>query len=438
MTNEGEPRMLKAEELQKFREFLLEAVKTDLASRPFSLADRKRLVVAKIDDTLKSAKIGMEADVKKQVLEFILEHLGSFGVLQPLLDDADITEVMVNNTQGVYVEKKGRIEKTDVRFADDDQIMQVIFNIIRPLGRIIDADHPTVDARLPDGSRVNAIIPPVAIDGPSITIRKFSKKRLSIQDLIGFGSLTQIMATFIEACVTVKLNIIVAGGTGSGKTTLLNVLSNFIPSHERIVTIEDAAEMQLQQEHIIRCESKVPNLDGKWGVTIRDLVRNALRMRPDRIIIGEVRGPEAMDMLQAMNTGHDGSLTTLHSNSSRDTVSRLETMCMMAEMGLPVKLVREQIASAIDLIIFQSRLTDGSRKITAVTEVSGMEGDMVTMTDIFKFEQTAVDPEGKVIGEFKPTGIRPLFSKRLEAAGFKLGPELFGVNIGEMLNPKRK
>ena len=438
MTDKGEPRMLKAEELQKLREFLLEAVKTDLANRPFSIADRKRLVVAKIDDTLKSAKIGVDPDVKQQILGFILERLGSFGILQPLLDDADITEIMVNSMNGVYVEKKGRIEKTDVRFESDDQIMQVIFNIIHPLGRIIDTDHPTVDARLPDGSRVNAIIPPVAIDGPSITIRKFSKKRLSIQDLISFGTLTETMATFIEACVTVKLNIIVAGGTGSGKTTLLNVLSNFIPSHERIVTIEDAAEMQIQQEHVVRCESKAPNLDGKGGVTIRDLVRNALRMRPDRIVIGEVRGPEAMDMLQAMNTGHDGSLTTLHSNSSRDTVSRLETMCMMAEVGLPVKLVREQIASAVDLIIFQSRLTDGSRKITAVTEVSGIEGDMVTMTDIFKFEQTGITPEGKVIGEFKPTGIRPLFSKRLEAAGFKIGPEVYGASISDMLNPKKK
>lgn len=438
MAGDQESRTLDPEEITKLRGYLLEEVKRELKGKTIMMAERKRIVSAMMEKTLSAASVTLDHKARQQLLDAVLVRLQSFGILQPLLDDPDITEVMVNGTHAIYVERKGKIEKTDFNFEHDDQVLEVIQNIIQPLGRIVDADHLTVDARLPDGSRVNAIVPPVAIDGPSITIRKFSKNRLSIQDLINYGSITPIMATFIEACVVTKLNIIVAGGTGSGKTTLLNVLSNFIPVHERIVTIEDAAEMQLQQEHVVRCESKPPNAEGKWGVTIRDLVRNALRMRPDRIVIGEVRGSEAMDMLQAMNTGHDGSLTTLHANSSRETISRLETMCMMADMGLPVKSVREQIASAIDLIIFQSRLSDGARKITAVTEVSGMEGDMITLTDIFKFVQTGVDADGKVLGEIKPTGIRPLFSKRLEAAGFKLGPEVFGANVAEMVASHRK
>jgi len=311
----------------------------------------------------------------------------------------------------------------------------VIDRIILPLGRRVDADTPTVDARLPDGSRVNAVVRPVSIDGPSITIRKFRKDKLSIQQLIDYDSLTQHMAEFIRACVLAHLNIVISGGTGSGKTTLLNVLSSFIPEEERIITIEDAAELQLQQDHVLRMETKVANIDGRGAVSIRDLVRNSLRMRPDRIVVGECRGGEALDMLQAMNTGHDGSLTTLHSNSPRDAISRMETMVLMSGMDLPLKVVRQQISSAVDLIVQQTRLKDGSRKVTAITEVVGMEGDIVVLTDIFKFEQTGLGQDGKILGELKATGIRPIFGPRLEAAGFKLGAELFmppgGINFNQ-------
>lgn len=307
-----------------------------------------------------------------------------------------------------------------------------------PLGRRIDADSPMVDARLPDGSRVNAIIPPVAIDGPSITIRKFQKGKLAIEQLIEIGSLSKFMAEFIRACVLSKFNILISGGTGTGKTTLLNALSGFIPEEERIVTIEDAAELMLEQEHVVRLETKPANVEGLGAIAIRDLVRNALRMRPDRIVVGEVRGGEAMDMLQAMNTGHDGSLTTLHANSSRDAISRLETMCMMSGMDMPLKVIRQQIAAAIDVIVQINREKDGTRKIIAITEVAGMEGDTVVLTDIFKFERTGVSQEGKVLGELKPTGIRPLFSPRLEANGYKLGPEVYGANLAEMLHPQRR
>jgi pilus assembly protein CpaF len=294
-----------------------------------------------------------------------------------------------------------------------------------------------VDARLPDGSRVNAVIRPVAIDGPCITIRKFKKDKLSIQQLVEFGSITQNMGEFVRACVLAHLNIVVSGGTGSGKTTLLNVLSSFIQESERIITIEDAAELQLQQDHVLRMETKVANVDGRGSVSIRDLVRNSLRMRPDRIIVGECRGGETLDMLQAMNTGHDGSLTTLHANTPRDALSRMETMVLMAGMDLPLKVVRQQIASAVDLIIQQTRLKDGARKVTAITEVVGMEGDTVVLTDIFKFEQTGVGPNGKILGELKPTGIRPVFGPKLEASGFKLGAEIFMPASGSSFGTRR-
>ena len=364
-------------------------------------------------------------DLRKQIFTDILDELTGFGPIQPLLDDPDISEVMVNGPKKVFIEKNGKLMKSAVAFEDDDHVLRVIDRIILPLGRRVDADTPTVDARLPDGSRVNAVIRPVSIDGPSITIRKFKKDKLSIQQLIDYGSLTPNMAEFIRACVLARLNIVISGGTGSGKTTLLNVLSSYIPEEERIVTIEDAAELQLQQDHVLRMETKVPNTDGRGAVTIRDLVRNSLRMRPDRIIVGECRGGESLDMLQAMNTGHDGSLTTLHANSPRDALSRLETMVLMAGMDLPLKVVRQQISSAVDLIIQQTRLKDGSRKVTAITEVVGMEGEVVVLTDIFKFEQTGVGEKGKIIGELKATGIRPIFTPRLEAAGFKLGAEVF-------------
>jgi pilus assembly protein CpaF len=358
--------------------------------------------------------------------------------LQPLIDDESITEIMVNGPKRVFVERKGKLTKTNVTFDNDAAVLRVIDKIILPLGRRVDNDTPTVDARLPDGSRVNAVIAPCAIDGPTITIRKFKKDKLTVDQLVAYGSLTKSMAEFIRACVVSRLNIVISGGTGSGKTTLLNVLSGYIPEDERIITIEDAAELKLQQEHVVRLETKSANLEGRHAVTIRDLVRNSLRMRPDRIVVGECRGGETLDMLQAMNTGHDGSLTTLHANAPRDALSRTETMCLMSGMDLPLKVIREQIASAIDLIVQQSRLKDGSRKVTAITEVAGMEGDTIVLTDIFKFEQTGISPDGKVLGELKPTGIRPLFSPRLEVAGFKLGPEVFGANLADMLAPRRR
>jgi len=358
------------------------------------------------------------------VAELVQEALG-FGPITPFLEDQEVTEIMVNGPFQVYVERRGKLELTEVTFRDNDHVMHIIEKIVAPLGRRIDESVPMVDARLPDGSRVNAIIPPIALNGPTITIRKFFRDPLTIEDLIRFGSITPEIARFLEACVRARLNIIVSGGTGSGKTTLLNILSSFIPSDERIITIEDAAELQLRQEHVIRLESRPPNIEGKGAITIRDLVRNALRMRPDRIVVGEVRGGEALDMLQAMNTGHDGSLTTGHANTPRDMLARLETMVLMAGMELPVKAIREQIASAIDLIIHAGRFKDGSRKVTHVTEVQGMEGDVIVLQDIFVFQQTGINEQGKVVGRFISSGIRPKFIDRIEAAGIHLDPRLF-------------
>lgn len=437
MNNPGQP-MLRAQELQKLKHHLLGIIGRELESLEPAPDKRRDTVIRILQQAYDGLRINLQPSLRDQLFHEILDEVLGFGPLQPLLDDPEISEVMVNGPKNVYIERNGILSKTDIEFDDDRAVIALIEKIILPLGRRIDADSPTVDARLPDGSRVNAIIPPVAIDGPSITIRKFQKDRLSVKQLIELGSLTQTMADFIRACVISRLNILISGGTGSGKTTLLNVLSGFIPDGERIVTIEDAAELQLQQAHVVRMETKPPNVEGKNAVTIRDLVRNSLRMRPDRIVVGEVRGGEALDMLQAMNTGHDGSLTTLHANSPRDAISRLETMCMMAGMELPLKVIREQIASAVDLIIQQSRLRDGSRKVTSITEVSGMEGDTVVMTEIFRFEQTGVDSNGKVLGSLKPTGIRPLFTPRLEIAGFKLGPEIYGANLGNMLSHNRR
>ncbi|MDD5371178.1 MAG: CpaF family protein, partial [Anaerolineaceae bacterium] len=376
--------------------------------------------------------------LRDQLFHDILDDMLGYGPIQPFLEDATITEIMINGSSKIYIEREGKLIKTGIHFENDAQVYHLIDRIILPLGRRIDADSPTVDARLPDGSRVNAVVPPVAIDGPSITIRKFRKDKLSMDQLIELGSITHNVASFLQACVVSRFNILISGGTGSGKTTLLNVVSSFIPETERIVTIEDAAELQLQQDHVVRLETKAPNVEGTGVVTVRDLVRNALRMRPDRIVVGECRGGEALDMLQAMNTGHDGSLTTLHANAPRDALSRLETLCMMAGMELPLKVLREQAASAIDLIVQLSRIKDGSRKITQVTEVAGMEGETIVLTDIFKFEQSGTGPNGKVIGELRPTGIRPLFSPRLEAAGFKLGPEVFGASLSDMMNTNRR
>ncbi|MCK6539862.1 MAG: CpaF family protein [Anaerolineales bacterium] len=416
---------LTSADLLKFKRYLVENVSRMLEGESLQLGDRAAIIEQRLGEAYAQTRVNLPEDMRKHLFNEIVDEFTGYGPIQPLLEDPEISEVMVNGPKKVFVEKNGRLVKSGVTFDDDDHVMRIIDRIILPLGRRVDADSPTVDARLPDGSRVNAVIRPVAIDGPCITIRKFKKDKLSIEDLIKFGSLTRNMAEFLRACVHAHLNIVVSGGTGSGKTTLLNVLSGFIPESDRIVTIEDAAELQLQQEHVLRLETKVANVDGKGAVTIRDLVRNALRMRPDRIVVGECRGGETLDMLQAMNTGHDGSLTTLHANSPRDALSRMETMVMMAGMDLPLKVVRQQISSAIDLIIQQSRLKDGSRKVTAITEVAGMEGETVVLTDIFKFEQTGVGEDGRILGELKATGIRPIFSPRLEAAGFKLGGDIF-------------
>ena len=420
----------------KFKNYLIENLSHALEGQEIPPDKQTEYVTQGIAEVYERSQLKLPDTIRQQLTSDVLNEVLGFGPIQPLLDDPEVSEVMVNNAKSVYVEKKGKLTKTPIVFENDQHVLRVIDKIILPLGRRVDADSPAVDARLPDGSRVNAIIPPVAMDGPSITIRKFPKDKLGIQQLIEYGSLTENMATFLRACVLARLNIIISGGTGSGKTTLLNVLSSYIPENERIVTIEDAAELQLQQDHVVRLETKTASTDGHGAMTIRDLVRNSLRMRPDRIVVGECRGGEALDMLQAMNTGHDGSLTTVHANSPRDALSRLETLVMMAGMDLPLKVVRQQIASAVDLIVQQSRLKDGTRKVTAITEVAGMEGDTVVLTDVFKFEQTGVAEGGKIIGDLKPTGIRPIFSPRLEAAGLKLGPEVFGANLSEMLSSR--
>ena len=420
-------------ELSKLKEYLINTVSRELESNPPSGEDRRKVISQVLTQSYTSTKLQLPNTIRDQLFRDILDDLLGFGPLQPLLEDQEITEIMVNGAKNIYIERRGKIQKTNISFENDAAVVRVIEKIVLPLGRHIDSDSPTVDARLPDGSRVNAVVPPCSIDGPVITIRKFQKDKLSVSQLVGYGSLTQNMADFVRACVISKLNIIISGGTGSGKTTLLNIFSGFIPEDERIVTIEDAAELKLQQDHVVRLETKVANAEGQNSVSVRDLVRNALRMRPDRIVVGECRGGEALDMLQAMNTGHDGSLTTLHANTPRDALSRLETMCLMSGMELPIRVIREQIASAIDLIVQQARLKDGTRKVVTISEVAGMEGETIVMTDIFKFEQTGITQDGRVLGELKPTGIRPLFTPRLEGSGFRLGPEVFGANLSGLV-----
>jgi len=378
------------------------------------------------DQILTQENIILARTERERLFEGIVAEILGFGPLETLLADEHVSEIMVNGPEKVFVERKGKITKTNIIFENNEHVMKVIDRIVSPLGRRVDESSPYVDARLPDGSRVNAIIPPLALNGPTLTIRKFEKDPLTIDDLIRFGSLSPEVAEFLKACVMGRLNMVVSGGTGSGKTTLLNVLSSFIPNDERIVTVENAAELQLRQEHVVTLESRPANIEGKGEVTIRDLVINTLRMRPDRVVVGECRGGETLDMLQAMNTGHDGSLTTAHANSPRDMLSRLETMCLMAGMDLPVRAIREQVASAIDLIVQQARMRDGSRKIVNVTEVQGMEGDVIVMSDIFSFEQQGIE-NGKIIGRLKPTGIRPKFYERIEAAGITLPPNIFGA-----------
>ncbi len=365
---------------------------------------------------------------KSRLFEQITAEILGFGPLQPLLEDDTVTEIMVNGAKNLYVERRGKLQRVPLSFENNEHVMRIIERIVAPLGRRIDESSPYVDARLPDGSRVNAIIPPVSLVGPVLTIRKFSKNPFTLDQLIQFGSITPEALTFLDACVKARINVVISGGTGSGKTTLLNILSGFIPADERIVTIENAAELQLRQEHVVTLESRPANIEGKGEVTIRDLVVNALRMRPDRIIVGEIRDAAALDMLQAMNTGHDGSMTTAHSNSPRDTLARIETMTLMAGMDMPVRAIREQVASAIELIVHQERMRDGTRKVVNITEVSGMEGDIITMTDIFLFEQVGFE-NNKVIGRMRPTGLRPKFMNKIEAAGIHLPPAVFGIGV---------
>jgi len=380
------------------------------------------------DAILEEENLTLSRTERYRLFEQIVAEILGLGPIEPLLKDETITEIMVNGPRKVYIEQKGRVYKTDITFENDEHVMRIIDRIVSPLGRRCDESQPYVDARLPDGSRVNAIIPPLSLVGPVITIRKFAKIPLTIEDLIRFGTLTPELVEFLKACVIARLNIVVSGGGGSGKTTLLNILSSFIPGDERIITIENAAELQLRQRHVVTLESRPPNIEGKGEVTIRDLVINSLRMRPDRIIVGECRGPEALDMLQAMNTGHDGSMTTLHSNSPRDTLARLETMVLMAGYDLPVRAIREQVSRAIDLIVHEERFRDGSRKVVSVTEVQGMEGDVIVLQDLFRFQQTGIE-DGRVIGRLQPTGIRPKFIERIEATNIYLPPDIFGVSV---------
>jgi len=420
---QSDPRLL------HLKKFLIDAVSPGMQDQSTGNGLDREALRRSLLDAFGNTKANLKPAIRDKVVDAALADLIGYGPLELLLPDPQINEIMVNGANPIFIERNGELIETAIKFEDEAHLMRIINRIVSPLGRRVDADNPTADARLPDGSRVNVIIPPVAVDGPHLTIRKFLQTKMTMDDLIEMGALTSYMAKFLEACVVTRLNILVTGNTSSGKTTTLNALSGFIPERERIVTIEDAVELKLRQRHVVRLETKLPNVDGSGAVSVRDLVRNALRMRPDRIVVGEVRGGEAMDMLQAMNTGHTGSLTTLHANSPRDGTSRLETMCMMAGLDMPLLAIRKQIAAAVNLIVHLARLSDGSRRMTHITELSGMEGDVITLTDIFKFDQSGITPDGKIIGQLRPTGMRPFFTPRLEAAGFKLGGEIFGAGL---------
>ncbi len=385
-----------------------------------------RLVVERLCDTENPLLNRME---RERLIDEVLDETFGFGPLEILLKDPTISDILINGPHKIYVERRGKLEKTDVKFRDNEHLLQIIDRIVSKVGRRVDETSPMVDARLPDGSRVNAIIPPLALDGPSMSIRRFGSNPLKLEDLLNFKAFAPEMAMLMEACIKARLNIVISGGTGCGKTTLLNTLSSFIPHDERVVTIEDAAELQLQQDHVVRLETRPANIEGKGAVLTRDLVKNALRMRPERIIIGECRGAETLDMLQAMNTGHSGSMTTLHANTPRDAQARLETMIMMAGMELPIKAMRQQISSAVDLIIQANRLQGGPRKVTSLTEVMGMEQDVIIMQEIFRFKQLGIDQNGRAYGQFEATGVRPTFVTRLEAAGIKLPSNLFQERV---------
>ncbi|HXG66808.1 MAG TPA: CpaF family protein [Blastocatellia bacterium] len=382
-----------------------------------------------IRDLLQREKTPLALAEREKLAREILDELFGLGPLQPLLEDPLVADILVNGPNVVYVERQGILERTDVKFNDNQHLMRIIERIVSRVGRRVDESSPMVDARLPDGSRVNAIIPPLALDGPTLSIRRFGRDPLTANDLLDNATLTRPMLELLKACVQGKLNILISGGTGAGKTTLLNVLSAFIPERERILTIEDAAELQLKQEHVVRLETRPPNIEGKGAIRQRQLVINSLRMRPDRIVVGEVRGEEALDMLQAMNTGHEGSMTTIHANSPRDALSRLETMVAMANLNLPDRAIRQQISSAINLVVQVSRMTDGTRKLTSVSEITGMEGQIVTMQDLFVFERQGYDANNRVRGRFRPTGIRPKFGERLLGAGIRLPMEMFDVDL---------
>jgi len=406
---------------------MLEALGNRLYDPSLSEDDLSRLVVEHLTGFFQTIEVELSPAEQQRFTREVTDDLLRHGPIEPFLSDPSVSEVMVNGTKGIYVEKSGKLTLTTVNFSNDMQLRRVIERIVGRIGRRIDESSPMVDARLPDGSRVNAIIPPLAVDGPSLTIRKFTADSYTVDDLVAFRSLTRESGMLLEACVRGRLNILVAGGTGSGKTTLLNVLSSFIPDDERIVTMEDAVELKLRQHHVVRLESRPANIEGKGAIQIRDLMKNALRMRPDRVVVGECRGGEALDMLQAMNTGHDGSLSTLHANSPRDVLSRLETMVLMAGMDLPVRAIREQVASAVDLIVQVARLKDGSRRVTHITEVVGMEGDIITLSDIYTMPELGpLDETGKFTGTIVPTGLRPLFADKLADHGVELPADIFG------------
>ncbi|HPH97975.1 MAG TPA: CpaF family protein [Anaerolineaceae bacterium] len=391
------------------------------------MADVRRTIQELFEQILAEEGIVLSRPERARLFEQIAAEILGLGPLQPLLEDETVTEIMVNGAKNIYVERAGKLQRAAITFEDNGHVMRILERIVAPLGRRIDESSPYVDARLADGSRVNAVIPPISLVGPVLTIRKFSRSPITVDQLVKYGSLTPEAVEFLRACVIARLNIVISGGTGSGKTTLLNVMSGFIPNDERIVTIENAAELQLRQEHVVTLESRPPNVENKGEVTIRDLVVNALRMRPDRIVVGEIRDEAALDMLQAMNTGHDGSMTTAHSNSPRDTIARIETMSLMAGMDLPIRAIREQIASAIDLVIHQERMRDGTRKVVNITEITGMEGEVITMTDVFVFEQTGME-NNKIVGRLRPTGLRPKFMDQIEDAGIHLPPSIFGAS----------
>jgi pilus assembly protein CpaF len=412
----------------RVQERLVESLGPRLYDATMSDTELEGLVHQRLRELLDEEEGPLSAQEKLLIVRQIGDSVLGLGPLEPFVRDPEVTEIMVNNWDTIYVERAGKLYWTGTKFHDDQQLRRTIDKIVGKVGRRVDEASPYVDARLPDGSRVNAVIPPLAIDGPALTIRKFAADPYQADDLIEFGTMTSPVAKFLEACVRGRINILVAGGTGAGKTTTLNVVSSFIPDDERILTIEDAAELKLQQPHVVRLESRPPNIEGKGQVTIRDLVRNSLRMRPDRIVVGEVRGSEALDMLQAMNTGHDGSISTIHCNSPRDALSRLETITMMAGMELSNKAIREQIASALQLIVYQARLKDGTRRFTHVTEVAGMEGEVITLQDIFLFDfSPGVDEEGRFKGRLKSTGLRPKFLDKLAERGVFVEPELFAL-----------